>query len=340
MAHALLRPRAAITVAAVWLTLLVAGAVSTEPSPLPPSPPPEELSPNPPPEELHPDPLPEDLRPSPRPGELFFFTIASRQYGFVCDMLRSAVRNNITMHVFGWHEKHLTKKTKVVKIPLILAALKTVPPDTVVVMVDAFDVLFADAEATIARRYRELNADVVVGCERACYNEMLGQTCYERFPRQPSGYGGLNSGALIGKAGAVTELYQLAAEYRKRNPKSNAVQKAATDQGFVGLAYLQWRAQNRSIVLDCNETIIQNVWRAEADFCQHNLHNCRTNTTPSIFHFNGGEMHSKPIPAWRRRFWWSNQGNDSTVPIWLEGTPQPLTQFCRLQKGDFVRYFK
>lgn len=36
-------------------------------------------------------------------------------------------------------------------------------------------------------------------------------------------------------------------EYRKRNPKSNAVQKAATDQGFVGLAYLQWRAQNRSI---------------------------------------------------------------------------------------------
>lgn len=133
-----------------------------------PRPPPEELSPNPPPEELHPDPLPEDLRPSPRPGELFFFTIASRQYGFVCDMLRSAVRNNITarppahplgygrrsfvtvasqspldfsawmssprgwgpgppMHVFGWHEKHLTKKTKVVKIPLILAALKVWP---------------------------------------------------------------------------------------------------------------------------------------------------------------------------------------------------------------------
>lgn len=39
------------------------------------------------------------------------------------------------------------------------------PPDTVVVMVDAFDVLFADAEATIARRYRELNADVVVGMQ-------------------------------------------------------------------------------------------------------------------------------------------------------------------------------
>ena len=48
-----------------------------------------------------------------------------------------------------------------------------------------------------------------VGCERPCYNEMMdADACAKAFPKEVSGYRGLNSGALIGKAKALIELYE------------------------------------------------------------------------------------------------------------------------------------
>eukprot|EP00667_Euglena_gracilis_P015467 EG_transcript_16086 len=273
-------------------------------------------------------------------GRLFFFTIASRHYGWYCDMLQSALYNNITMHIYGFRDRSLTRKTKVAKIDIILQALQTLPPKTVAVMVDAFDVLFARGEAPMMEAYRRLNADVVVGCEKMCYNEILAD-CGKEFPIQPSGYRGLNSGGMIGTVEGLIDLYKRSKAFRARNPRKTEGQKMSTDQGFVGQAFLEAQRAGSSIVLDCNETIIQNMYSAAADFCDpESLRNCVTGTHPSIFHFNGQPMKQKPIPNWRWRFWWNKQP-PSTVnaSLWLNGSYKGLLDVCRRHNGDFVRYW-
>lgn len=75
-------------------------------------------------------------------------------------------------------------------------APQTLPPKTVAVMVDAFDVLFARGEAPMMEAYRRLNADVVVGPHPAVPRS--SESPRQAYPSSRSGVSFLSRGPSQG----------------------------------------------------------------------------------------------------------------------------------------------
>ena len=279
-------------------------------------------------------------------NRIYFFAVATRSYGWYCDMLFSAAANDIPMHIVGWGDRRLTRMSKIQKIRIMLTILGRLPEEAVAMYVDAFDVLFERGEATIWEAYLKLNVDAVIGCERVCYNEHLGsEECMAMFPRQPSGYGGLNSGVCLGKVRELKAIYRVARDLVQAMGRNGTIPSKATDQGFVGLAFDKRRSSGANVRLDCNQTVIQNMYQVTSHFCRpKSMYNCQTNTHPSVVHFNGNPMAKKPIPRWTPRFWWAEQDyNTSGImekKLWINDRPMLLKEVCPLKvNGDFHRSF-
>lgn len=164
------------------------------------------------------------------------------------------------------------------KLHLLYDALQNINPRDVVLFTDAYDVFYADDEATIMERYLGMGSRVVFSAEEACWPDA---ELSDSYPEASTKYRYLNSGTFIGEAG---ELLKILEQALVEPPE-------ADDQRFMTKMFL---SGEYDISLD-NDQYIFTVAEKNCDFYGEHmqLRNKEINTTSCIFHGAGGS-HMRP----------------------------------------------
>eukprot|EP01012_Entosiphon_sulcatum_P040764 TRINITY_DN54482_c0_g1_i1.p1 TRINITY_DN54482_c0_g1~~TRINITY_DN54482_c0_g1_i1.p1 ORF type:complete len:305 (-),score=33.49 TRINITY_DN54482_c0_g1_i1:433-1347(-) len=259
---------------------------------------------------------------------LFVMTALSRPYRKYCDMLESAAHNGIQVHILGWGDRNYRgwdDNTR--KLVHALRAMSTLREDQIVMMVDGGDMLFNGSPTDIVRAFRVLDRSIVFGAERVCWAKALPPETCKDWPEHYSPYRWLNAGGHIGRVGALRRLTL----YAMGKMNVTTCDKC-DDQAIMTRAWLK-EGWNTTILLDYYQTIFQNLLLAEEDFCPYNrgsgsrLRNCRTGSTPLVYHFNGNprkpsfeEIHGK--------MWWDGRNVPVDSLMWINGKATTLGKLC------------
>ena len=115
-------------------------------------------------------------------------------------------RNGVDLRVLGWGVKWEGLSQK---LAAALAAVDALPADCVVLFTDAYDVLFAASGARMRRDFLALDQPLVFAGECGCWPQVQrdrGKTCRDLYPKSPTPYRYLNSGAWMGRAGVAARF--------------------------------------------------------------------------------------------------------------------------------------
>jgi hypothetical protein len=215
-----------------------------------------------------------------------------------CEVIHTAVRYGWTIHLLGWGKISLWGP-KHAKIGNTLSFLKRLPPDQLVLFIDAFDVLLAGGPEEAKRKFLQAseevsNSDIIVSTETKCWPFFLDEkwkdhVCQEHYPHPPTltaeTHRWLNSGSWMGYADAAIKLL----EGLKTISKIPGLLFSHDDQALLHYAFLSGLY---SVGLDYNQTIFQsmNAYREDLVFdkSQQRWKNQRFNEYPITMHFNGG----------------------------------------------------
>mmetsp|Transcript_19272 Transcript_19272/g.31396 ORF Transcript_19272/g.31396 Transcript_19272/m.31396 type:complete len:903 (+) Transcript_19272:222-2930(+) len=100
------------------------------------------------------------------------------------------------------------------RIDAMRKAMLSLPPDTLVLVLDSLDVLFLKGPETLLGEYKKMNKKVVYGAEMLCdtascrTNSSLKNFLLSRAPKPSNAAKFLNAGNVIGKAGDLATIYQ------------------------------------------------------------------------------------------------------------------------------------
>ena len=155
---------------------------------------------------------------------------------------------------------------------------------------DCFDLVFVDKPEVVLEKHFLLNANISIGAEKNCFPNDYREQLDEIAPRNTS-YKYLNCGTVIGETDALLALYEsMGAQNKPRDyfdvGKGHTIH--FNEQGWYMEQYL---LQPVKIALDYNQNIcncLQDVTLGELDFSEERIRNIECNTTPSIWHWNGG----------------------------------------------------
>lgn len=219
--------------------------------------------------------------------------------------LVSAARTGLPVRLLGFGEPWRGLTSKFIGV---LAELARIPPDTLVVFADAFDVLYMVAPdgdaAAVAGLFRSRfesvagarQAAFVFGGELGCWPYLDGRRdgerlCEEVYPRAPPGspYRFLNSGVWMARAGAArTHIEALVRAYNAQGDAGMNDQELATNLFVHGRPGVE-----HNITLDYHNSLFQNlhmhfdVLRVPASLAEP-VRNTVTGGSPLLVHFNGG----------------------------------------------------
>eukprot|EP00616_Rhizochromulina_sp_CCMP1243_P009141 CAMPEP_0118986668 /NCGR_PEP_ID=MMETSP1173-20130426/42590_1 /TAXON_ID=1034831 /ORGANISM="Rhizochromulina marina cf, Strain CCMP1243" /LENGTH=438 /DNA_ID=CAMNT_0006937465 /DNA_START=101 /DNA_END=1414 /DNA_ORIENTATION=- len=215
-----------------------------------------------------------------------------------CRAVESAILNGVPWEVLGWGEEWLGLSQK---LQASLDYAKSLDEDCILLFSDAFDVLFTSDLKEIKQKFLTMQKPLVFAGECGCWPQVVkdkdrglpeGTICNTLYPPSPTPYRFLNSGAWIGYARQAEHL--LEAVVAKANSEFGM---KTNDQEMVSDMYIDGQfdiaLDHQAEVFQCMHdtgspplplcnpgkhlTLIDGVW-----------HNKLTNTTPSLFHFNGG----------------------------------------------------
>jgi hypothetical protein len=130
--------------------------------------------------------------------DLFVFTIATHDKGYLSALRESCEKNKIELHVAGMGQAWDGFGTK---LRLIRETLDSVEEETVVLFTDAYDSIIVGTPSEILTRFRRFDTDVLFsGQSTSAINTFFfGTPCGKTMS--------LNSGGFIGKAGALRTMF-------------------------------------------------------------------------------------------------------------------------------------
>jgi hypothetical protein len=210
-----------------------------------------------------------------------------------CRAIESSLRHNVNLIILGWGVPWQGLSQKLDAAHNFASSL---PASDIMLFTDAFDVMFTDGPENLLKNYVTLNADIVFAGECGCWPHIMenkGIECFSKYPSSPTPYRYLNSGTWIGRAQQSTKM--LAAVIIE----AGKLFTNANDQKLVADMFMNRRF---NITLDYYASLFQSmhmtVDRKLLPYCNPyedilikndgRFFNRRTNTTPSVFHFNGG----------------------------------------------------
>lgn len=107
---------------------------------------------------------------------------------------------------------------------------ENLPEDDILLITDAFDVVFVGEIDTVIKRYQNLNKAIIFGAENGCWP--IGPQC-ERLPNAP--LRGLNSGTIIGR---IKDFRKLMSDYtfdEEKDDQEYWTEKYIANPDLIGL---------------------------------------------------------------------------------------------------------
>lgn len=169
------------------------------------------------------------------------------------------------------------------KVYMVNEYLRTVPEDAIVLYLDGYDTFLADHPLVILERFLGFGADIVFGAEANQWPES-----HLEFPDTGTKYKYLNSGAYIGRAGAIHNLIAVASRY----------ESLGDDQLFFHFGFTY---SKENAALDAEAYIFQN-YEPNIEVVNGQLYNRETNCCGCVYHGNGGIEAKKHFNEMARRF--------------------------------------
>lgn len=193
--------------------------------------------------------------------------------------LHSAQVNGITPVILGMLDKDFTRWGKGfgVKMHELRSFLDTIPDTDVVLMADAYDVIFIDSADNIMQKYMTFNKPVVLSAEAGCHQSVncIGEGGQVTDPSSRHKY--VCSGLIIGQVNALRTLLD-----------NNQWETSTDDQLYWGGV---WLNNPDTCVIDSKSELFASFALADDDFEYQKDTNQvirkKYNTMPSLLHFNG-----------------------------------------------------
>ena len=221
-------------------------------------------------------------------GGLRVLTYATKSTPMLCDSLRVALLWSMPLTLLGFGEEY---RGNYQKLRGARAHVASLPPRTLVLFADAYDVLYGASGAALRRRFDELRVPaerVLFMAEKGCWPDWdmaFGRDfCLHRYPRSRTPYRFVNSGVWMGRAEAA---YALLTELQAFTP-------GLDDQHVTGHMFID---RPEAFALDYNSTLFQSLQGdgvgspAVVQWKRGAVRNQATGSSPLVMHFNGG---SKP----------------------------------------------
>jgi len=240
-----------------------------------------------------------------------------------CKAVESAIQHEVPLRILGWGKKW---KGLTQKLEGSLEALRLLPPSCTIVFTDAYDVLYSDGLAGIKSKFSSMGEPVLFSGECGCWPQIArdngkGSICLDDYPTSPTPYRYLNSGQWIAPAGKALEIFEALIEEAKVYSKRYHVPiSKINDQEMVSDMYIDGRFD---IKLDHRNEIFQAMhatYKEPLEKCDPwpemaNVdgvwENKEYGTSPSIFHFNGGNMaHYREMEG---KMWYKKKGRGMNV---------------------------
>jgi hypothetical protein len=234
------------------------------------------------------------VRPIPKLHTVTYASHHGRDDRF-CRAVESAVRNGYDLVILGFK---VPWKGLAQKLDAAYKFALSIPDDDLMLFTDAFDVLYTDSSDKIVKIFMERNYKILFAGECGCWPHIVEdkQACFKGYPEAPTPYRYLNSGTWIGIAKYVRIMLLDVINTAGTNFL------LANDQKLVADMFI---AQKHPISLDYYAEIFQSMHATDPPdlpschpfpdlrlTSENKWHNVRTNTTPAVFHFNGGgKMH-------------------------------------------------
>lgn len=141
--------------------------------------------------------------------------------------------------------------------------------DDIILFVDGYDVVFCDDLPTIAERFLGFDCDILFAAEKECWPS---PDLAELFPETENRYRFINSGLYIGRLSKIRQFLQ------------GGILDEEDDQNFIHTKYISGSGVNvlldtEAYVFQCDDDIMVSDKR---------LINLHTNTSPCVYHGNGG----------------------------------------------------
>ena len=263
----------------------------------------------------------------PEDSLLSVYTVAttSQNKGF-CSTIESANANGFDLLVLGLWQNFNVYDLKIVKLSLFLKAAEDAidryGPDHIMLTIDAFDVLFQQPASYFVEQFKAFNTSIVYSAENNCWP--FQQNYYRYYkPRHPNcvkqeemashmvdvykGKGKavqfLNSGAAIGRAGALKEWFTDSIELLQSGEND--------DQAIAAVLFLSGKY---SVTIDLMSKMFMSMYDA-ANVVEHDesvgrYRNTATQSIPGILHFNGGKS---VLPKFRDSMWYKRQNDFNPI---------------------------
>jgi len=222
-----------------------------------------------------------------------------------CKVLRSAIHNEVPMMVLNFHGSS-DKLIKINRYHEISKVLSHSMPETILLFMDGYDVLFQESGQEIIKKYRSFDKAMVNSVEKFCWpwstqntfkycedypRNLEVEDMYSRTKYPTSNHEAnlaprfLNSGLMMASTTEAVLFFQDALKY--------------IDEGYSDdqeIANYIFTSGQRQMVLDYYSTLFQSMSIAVEDLAMNKtsgrFKNNRTNVYPSLLHFNGP---SKPV---------------------------------------------
>ena len=223
------------------------------------------------------------------PVQLHVWTYSNDYFTHLCEYLKSALLQGIQPTLLGWGSEWHGNSDK---ISGVLKSLEKLPTSDLILFTDAHDVLICNTGNHIQsafEKYFGATTDILYMAEKGCWpqrNMKNGrEICDKLYPTAPTPYRYLNSGAWIGRVGAVQQLYRELMSTITLNPNLDD-QHLVSDMFYKGASDLRLR-------LDYHNRIFQSMHdsQGEIDIVPNKtctIYNKITKSYPMILHFNGG----------------------------------------------------
>jgi hypothetical protein len=227
-----------------------------------------------------------------------------------CRAVESALRHDIDLVIIGWGVKWIGLSQK---LEAAHSYSKSLPSGDIMLFTDAFDVMFTQTAGHILSEFQKENAEILFAGECGCWPHIIiddGKACFQAYPKSPTPYRYLNSGTWMGESQMASKMLAAVIDEAGRDFAN------ANDQKLVADMFIQGRF---GIKLDYYSHLFQSMHMthdAPLPFCDPMLdivvengsfHNKRTNSHPSVFHFNGGGKRHHLVMENKL---WYKQGNE------------------------------
>ncbi len=163
------------------------------------------------------------------------------------------------------------------------------------IFTDSWDVVFAASPEEVIEKYLTFGTDIVINAERNCFPGTYKEE-YDKI-NAPTEYKYLNSGFIVGKTEAILACLESMDLPNVPGDHVDPVKgkQHPEDQSLWQKAFLD---QPASIALDYWCEIAQTLHEGNPehfDTTGSRIMNKVTNSTPCIFHFNGGAKSDVPL---------------------------------------------